>query len=129
MKWVRVINNIIIEEIPSGNTPVEDWYGEDFAAQCEEVKNEVQVGWVKYKNKFISSEEYYEATLTYEQVDHEVVAKIRERYTVDDEYKMLRLGVLDPEDEEFLAYNDYVEECREWGRERKKHIDPNEQEV
>ncbi len=42
-----------------------------------------------------------------------VVEKIRERYSLDDELKALRLG-----GEEFDAYNDYVEECREWGRGR-----------
>lgn len=46
------------------------------------------------------------------QINAEVVGMIRMRYSVDDEIKMLRLA---PSDES-SAYNDYVEECRAWGR-------------
>ena len=122
MKWVRILNNTVIEEIPSTNVPVAEWYGEEFASQCMKVKDSVSVGDILYNGKFWTPEEYYEETLTYEIVDHEVVAMIRERYSVDDEYKMLRIGVLNPQDEEFIAYNEYVEECRAWGRERKKKV-------
>lgn len=44
-----------------------------------------------------------------------VRAKIRERYDVDDEIMMLRIA---PSPETAL-WNDYVEECRAWGREQK----------
>lgn len=50
-------------------------------------------------------------------IDAMVVAKIREQYSVEDEIKMLRLAP----SPESAAWNDYVEECLEWGRrERKK---------
>ena len=47
-----------------------------------------------------------------------VVDKIRERYSINDEIKMLRIGP-SPETE---AYNDYVEACRAWGRSEKEKL-------
>lgn len=41
-----------------------------------------------------------------------VVEKIRARYSVEDEIKLLRIAP-SPETE---AWNDYAEECRDWGR-------------
>jgi hypothetical protein len=45
-------------------------------------------------------------------INDRVVERIRARYTVNDEIKMLRIGP-SPETE---AYNDWAEECRAWGR-------------
>lgn len=45
-------------------------------------------------------------------INAQVVAKIRERYSVDDEIKMLRVAPAP----ESAAWNDYVESCLEWGR-------------
>lgn len=47
-----------------------------------------------------------------------VVARIRERYSVDDEIMMLRIAP----SVESAAWNDYVEECRSWGREQKAEL-------
>jgi hypothetical protein len=44
-------------------------------------------------------------------INERVVAKIREIYSLNDEIKLLRIGL----SEESTAYNDYVEECRDWG--------------
>lgn len=57
--------------------------------------------------------------MTYEQ---QVVAKIRERYSVDDELAILRQR--DTKAEEFEAYNAYAESCKEEARlliEKQKH--------
>lgn len=51
-------------------------------------------------------------------INQRVVEMIRDRYSVDDELKMLRLA---PSDES-TAYNDYVEECRAWGRQEKEKL-------
>jgi hypothetical protein len=51
-------------------------------------------------------------------INDRVVAKIRERYSVNDEIKLLRIGL----SEESIAYNDYVEECRAWGRGEKAKL-------
>jgi hypothetical protein len=51
-------------------------------------------------------------------INDRVVAKIRERYSVNDEIKLLRIGL----SEESTAYNDYAEECRAWGRGEKAKL-------
>ena len=51
-------------------------------------------------------------------VNERVVAKIRAKYTVDDEFKMLRMGPSHETD----AYNDHVETCRAWGRSEKERL-------
>lgn len=47
-----------------------------------------------------------------------VVDRIRDRYSINDEIKMIRTGPT-PETE---AYNDWVEECRSWGRTEKEKL-------
>jgi hypothetical protein len=51
-------------------------------------------------------------------INQRVVDRIRERYSMNDEIKMLRIGP-SPETE---AYNDWVEECRAWGRGEKAKL-------
>lgn len=48
-------------------------------------------------------------------INQRVDERIRERYSVSDEIKLLRIAP----SEETSAWNDYVEECRAWGREQK----------
>ncbi len=52
-------------------------------------------------------------------INERVVERIRERYTINDELKHLRLGLDDPET---AAYNAYAEECRAWGRAEKERL-------
>ena len=52
-------------------------------------------------------EEHLIPEMTYEE---QVVAKIRERYSVDDELAILRQR--DTKPEEFEAYNEYAEQCK-----------------
>ena len=52
-------------------------------------------------------EEHLIPEMTYEE---QVVAKIRERYSVDDELAILRQR--DTKPEEFEAYNQYAEQCK-----------------
>lgn len=64
-------------------------------------------------------EEHLIPEMTYEE---QVVAKIRERYSVDDELAILRQR--DTKPEEFEAYNAYAESCKEEARlliEKQKH--------
>lgn len=58
------------------------------------------------------------------QIDQDVVKRIRQRYTPDDEAKLQRMAVNaalagDPEPQAYTDYNTYVEECRTWGDEQK----------
>ena len=48
-------------------------------------------------------------------INQRVVERIRERYSMDDEIKMLRLAP----SPETTAYNYHAEACRAWGREKK----------
>lgn len=48
-------------------------------------------------------------------IQKRVVERIRSRYTVDDEIKLLRIAP----SPETAAWNDYVEDCRQWGREQR----------
>ena len=51
-------------------------------------------------------------------INERVVEMIRERYSITDEIKMLRLAP----SEETAAYNDYAEDCRAWGRSQKEAL-------
>jgi len=51
-------------------------------------------------------------------IDEQVVGMIRQKYSINDEIKMLRIGP----SAETVAYNDYVEECRAWGRGEKAKL-------
>jgi hypothetical protein len=51
-------------------------------------------------------------------INERVVSLIREAYSVNEEIKMLRLAP----SSETAAYNDYVEECRAWGRAEKAKL-------
>lgn len=56
---------------------------------------------------------------TIEDINRQVVAKIRTRYSIDDEFQMQRLGLQDNTNAEYLEYLTYVNECVEWGRQEK----------
>ena len=52
-------------------------------------------------------------------IDKKIIAKIRQRYNIDQECEMLRLGILDVNNAEFQSYNTFVETCLNWGSEKK----------
>lgn len=52
-------------------------------------------------------------------IKREVVARIRQRYSLEDEIGLLRVGQSDPE---YLRWNDHVEACRKWGREQRAAV-------
>lgn len=51
-------------------------------------------------------------------INARVVDMIRSRYSINDEIKMLRIGPSD----ETAQYNDYAEECRQWGQNEKAKL-------
>ena len=53
-----------------------------------------------------------------DKIDLQVVEKIRRRYSVNDEIKLLRTAP----SEEATAWNSYVEECRAWGKAMKEML-------
>ena len=46
MKTVRLSNSIVKEIVPEYALPVEAWYGSQFALQCVEAPDDVELGWV-----------------------------------------------------------------------------------
>lgn len=52
---------------------------------------------------------------THEEINAMIVAKIREKYSVSEEFKMINLGISDAENADYLAYRNYVNECIAWG--------------
>ena len=52
-------------------------------------------------------------------IDKKIIAKIRQRYSIDQECEMLRLGILDVNNAEFQVYNSFVQTCLGWGSEKK----------
>ena len=52
-------------------------------------------------------------------INKKIIAKIRQRYSIDQECEMLRLGILDVNNAEFQAYNSFVQTCLGWGSEKK----------
>jgi hypothetical protein len=51
-------------------------------------------------------------------INERVVEKIRQKYSLNDEIKMLRI----PPSDESTAYNEYIESCRMWGKEEKAKL-------
>lgn len=51
-------------------------------------------------------------------INRRVVEKIREKYSIDDEIKFLRLAP----SSETSEWNNYVEACREWGNEERAKL-------
>lgn len=56
-----------------------------------------------------------QTTPTHEEINEMVVAKIREQYDVNEEFKMINLGIADPGNEQYQAYRAYVAECIAFG--------------
>jgi hypothetical protein len=62
--------------------------------------------------------ELVEANYKEDKIDAQVVDKIRNRYSVSDEIKLLRTAP----SAEATAWNGYVEECRAWGKAQKEML-------
>lgn len=62
--------------------------------------------------------ELVEANYKEDKIDAQVVDKIRNRYSVSDEIKLLRTAP----SAEATAWDGYVEECRAWGKAQKEML-------
>jgi hypothetical protein len=60
---------------------------------------------------------------TNESINAQVVEKIRDRYSINDEFKMQRLGLQDKYNLEYLKYINYVQQCVDWGENEKKKLE------
>ena len=62
---------------------------------------------------------------THEEINQMVVLKIREKYDINEEFKMINLGITNPNNEEYAAYREYVASCINWGNELEVGEDSN----
>jgi len=51
--------------------------------------------------------------------NEQVVQLIREKYSVNDELKLVTIGITNPQDPEYLEHLQYKEKCREIGKQAK----------
>ncbi len=51
-----------------------------------------------------------------EEIDNETGAKIRAKYNDNEREKRIRLGILNPQDAQFIEFDNFAEECRAEGR-------------
>lgn len=111
--YARIINNSIAQLVNDYNNCL----GDNFVKIPKEIAGNIE-DYVYKDGEWI----YYPRIIipTIQEIDAQVVQKIRERYDENEEYKMLRLGILDSTNVDFLAYNTYVEECRAWGQSEKQ---------
>lgn len=117
-----------VTNIYYGETLIEGFTRIDSIPSPEEIPGKIPVmyyrnGAIVYEYEPIPEipieEEQPIPEMTYEE---QVVAKIRERYSVDDELDILRQR--DTKPDEFEAYNAYAESCKEEARlliEKQKH--------
>jgi hypothetical protein len=75
-----------------------------------------------YKNindgSIIDPDDIHKSTsLTHEEINKMVVDKIRERYDMNEEFKMINLGISDATNTDYISYRQYVETCVNWGNE------------
>jgi hypothetical protein len=86
--------------------------------QIEGIENIENLSYIEQSIYYATIEpELKDISPHYELVNKRVQAKIRELYTLEDELKIHRLRFEDPES--FESYNQWCEECRNWGKEQK----------
>lgn len=125
--YILVDNNNRVTNIYGGDERKQDWIEIDSIPESEQKEGYIPIpyyrgGKIVYEYEVIpdvSEEEQPIPEMIYEE---QVVAKIRERYSVDDELAILRQR--DTKPDEFEAYNAYAESCKEEARlliEKQKH--------
>jgi hypothetical protein len=65
---------------------------------------------------FVEIEENLKGSRLYKEINAQVEQKIREKYSIGDEFSILKLEKTDPE---YIAYQQFIDECRENGRMQK----------
>jgi hypothetical protein len=88
------------------------------------IKEAAERNEVLIEDAVLTDEKYlifdFKESLTEKEIDLMVVEKIRQRYDINEEFKMINYGIIDPDNSEYREYRKYVEECRAWGREQKQ---------
>lgn len=94
----------------------------------------IQLEYGQYKNEFTTCTGYninietneiifdftpIETTPTIEDINRQIRVKIALKYDTSQEIEMLRLGMEDSNNAEYLAYKTYIAECITWGENEK----------
>lgn len=120
MVQIKIASNNRVETFYYGNSKKENWIEIDSIPEPKQKEGYIPVpyyrdGKIVYEYEPIpqvpEEEEQPIPEIPYEE---RVVAKIRERYSIDDELAILRQR--DTKPDEFEAYNAYAESCKEEAR-------------
>lgn len=57
---------------------------------------------------------------SHDEINSMIVDKIRIKYNVNEELKLINLGILNPQNTDYVSYRNYVSECILWGDEIEK---------
>ncbi len=95
-------------------------------SQREKAMSEaIAKGEILVEDAILTNEKYLIFDITEEynpslqDIDQQIIDKIREQYDINSEFKMINLGIADSTNVEYLAYRQHVEDCKEWGRQEK----------
>lgn len=122
MRYAHIKDGICINVIEIKNEKTFEKMKKVLCKNGEElIKENIKIGSVFDGKNWIEKQN----EITLKEIDNMVVGKIRERYDINEEYKMIRLGVLNKKNPLFVEYNKYVEECRAWGESEKERIGAN----
>lgn len=124
---ILVDKNNIVTNIYNGDKEKQGWIEIESIPEPEQREGYIPVmyyrdGQIVYEYEPIPEMPEEEMPVPEIPYEERVVAKIRERYSVDDELAILRQR--DTKPEEFEAYNAYAESCKEEARlliEKQKH--------
>ncbi len=72
----------------------------------------------EFENQYVGQANLIEANFEADKINAQVVEKIRQKYSINDEIKLLRLG----ETPEKATWSKYVDDCRAWGTSAKEVI-------
>lgn len=109
------LNDDKVESIYYGETLIEGFIRIESIPSPEEIPGKIPVmyyrnGAIVYEYEVIPQVSEEEQSILEKTYEEQVVAKIRERYSINDELALLRQK--DTKTSEFQAYYQYVEECK-----------------
>lgn len=118
--YTKVVNNITTKQLDvsgiEGAVELCEIKGVTYVSIPDEAKVATQDVAIDAKAVTIDAkkkDEIRAASYVVQFIKQQVRDKIREKYDLDDELKLLRLRDKDPE--AWAAFDSYVEECRAWG--------------
>lgn len=112
---MKVGKNTVSSCKPSDFNMKDNGDGYDIAVNTDITRQQVvdeESGELVYVYKYVR----YAATTALKSYDEAVAALVHLKYSLDDEVALLKKGMADFENEEYVAYLAYVEGCKEYAR-------------